>query len=164
MYLFRVCSAFAMIGLVAPAPADAQASILVDKSERTVTIVSADGTSRRLSGARFGSGWKDGPKRRRGDERTPEGDYRIVEKRTEGNYRYLPALLIDYPNASDRARAKAAGVDPGDFILFHGPPRAMPFGWHPPGDWTDGCIALSPAQMKTLMQAAKVGMPVRIVP
>lgn len=146
------------------AEAAAVRSILIDKSARTVTILDHSDKPRVLTGARFGSGWKDGPKRRRGDKRTPEGSYHVAEMRKDGTYKYLPALLLNYPNAMDRAISARNGWDPGDFILIHGPPGWMPIDMHPPGDWTDGCIALSRKQMRTLMSLAEEGMPVRIVP
>ena len=137
--------------------------LLIDKSDRTLTIHYADGTKSVLTGARFGSGWKLGPKRASGDEKTPEGEYHVLDHRTSGKFNYIPALYLDYPNATDRSASKALGVDPGGDILIHGPPKAM-LGMHPPGNWTDGCIALSRKQMGLIMSVSKVGTRVQIVP
>lgn len=140
-------------------------SVAVDKSERTLTVRYADGSEEVLGGLRFGARWKDGPKRARGDDKTPEGTYRISEVRTsKGTYKYVPAFLIDYPNAEDRAISRKLGFDPGDTILIHGPPSAMPFDMHPPGDWTDGCMALKRSQMKRLVGVLRKGTPVTILP
>ena len=43
-----------------------------------------------------------GIKRQKGDRATPEGRYRIVEKKDVGQSVYHRALLLDYPNAADR--------------------------------------------------------------
>jgi hypothetical protein len=42
-------------------------------------------------------------KQRSGDRATPEGMYRVVQKRARGQTTYYKALLINYPNDEDRA-------------------------------------------------------------
>ncbi|MBI5586318.1 MAG: L,D-transpeptidase family protein, partial [Deltaproteobacteria bacterium] len=49
-----------------------------------------------------------GPKLYQGDNRTPEGLYRIVEKKDRGKTKYHLALLLDYPNLRDRSRYDSA--------------------------------------------------------
>src|SRR4029450_10593334 len=44
-----------------------------------------------------------GDKQRAGDRATPEGMYRVVQKRARGQTTYYKALLINYPNDEDRA-------------------------------------------------------------
>jgi murein L,D-transpeptidase YafK len=141
--------------------------LLIDKSDRTLTIIFGDGTLQTMHGLRFGDAWDQGPKRQQGDERTPEGEYRVLEHRTSRidypHVVFLPALYLDYPNLDDVSRAEALGVHPGGAIMIHGP--------HPDftraelrEDWTDGCVALGEAQMHYLMRYTQAGTPVSIQP
>jgi murein L,D-transpeptidase YafK len=61
-----------------------------------------------------------GPKRREGDLQIPEGYYHITQLNPTSNF-YL-SMLIDYPNASDRVRARAvnARAPLGGAIMVHG--------------------------------------------
>jgi len=110
-------------------------------------------------------GWNRYPdKLQQGDGATPEGPYRVVEKKGAGETAYYRALLLDYPNAVDRrlfGRARRRGqVEPGARI-------GAQIEVHGEGgkgrDWTQGCVALSNADMKQLYELAYVGMPVTIV-
>lgn len=96
-----------------------------------------------------------GHKQQRGDSRTPEGTYRI--DRRNPNSAFHLSLGIDYPNAQDRARAAAAGVDPGGDIFIHGEGRHTRR-----GDWTDGCIAVTNAEMDLVYASVRTGTPVVI--
>ena len=148
-----------------PIPDGARATrIVIDKTARTVTVVFAADVHPPVTfaDARFGSGRMDGPKREQGDERTPEGVYRVDQVRVTGPFIYLPSLLLGYPNRADRAAAAARGVEPGGAILIHSPPKNWPLDMQPPGDWTDGCIALTRAQIKVVVDAAWQGLPVEI--
>lgn len=98
-----------------------------------------------------------GHKRQQGDRRTPEGDYRITYRNDRS--RFHLSLRISYPNEADRRQATARGVDPGGDIMIHGAT--------PPGsrtDWTEGCIAVTNAEMEAVWQRVPVGTPVRIMP
>jgi murein L,D-transpeptidase YafK len=139
--------------------------LLIDKSDRTLTVFFADGRIETLTELRFGPNWDQGPKRRRGDRRTPEGEYRVLEHRTSRidypNVIFLPALYLDYPNEADLAASEALGVDPGNAIMIHGPAPDLP----PDAaseHWTDGCAALSREQMAYLMSVTSEGTPVTI--
>ena len=68
-----------------------------------------------------------------------------------------------YPNAADRAYAKARGRSPGGDIFIHGQPNAWP-GPTLARDWTDGCIALSNAEIKQLWDIVPDGIPITIRP
>lgn len=103
-------------------------------------------------------------KRHSGDKATPEGRYRITEARQNGATRYYKALMLDYPNATDRARFDT------DRRLGLIPPRAGLGGLieiHGEGgegrDWTDGCVALTNRDMDSLFRWSQVGTPVTIV-
>ncbi len=101
-----------------------------------------------------------GDKRRRGDQRTPEGFYTLDWRNPHSEF--YRSLHISYPNARDRARARARGVDPGDNIMIHGQPvYALS---KRTGDWTYGCIAVSDQAMDILWQRVPVGTPIEIYP
>ena len=102
-----------------------------------------------------------GPKHFEGDQRTPEGLYEIDWSNPGSGYHL--SLHISYPDERDRAYAAARGRDPGGMIMIHGQPNALPAG-RVPGDWTDGCIAVSNAEMDALWQSVPDGTPIEIVP
>lgn len=104
----------------------------------------------------------EGDKQRQGDGKTPEGQFRIDRRNAASAYHL--SLGLDYPQPEDRARAGAAGYDPGGDIMIHGQPNAVPDGLRVPGDWTAGCIALTNAQIRELWQVAPVGTAVEIRP
>ena len=99
-----------------------------------------------------------------GDRTTPEGRYRVIDRRGPGQTRYHRALMLDYPNSSDRKRWEDArraglvprGAGPGSLIEIHGEGgRGV--------DWTDGCVALSNVEMDRLFALVPLGAPVTIV-
>lgn len=98
-----------------------------------------------------------GHKRQQGDQRTPEGNYRITYRNDRS--RFHLSLRISYPNEADRQQAAARGVDPGGDIMIHGatPPGSQ-------ADWTEGCIAVTNAEMDAIWQRVPVGTPIRIMP
>jgi len=99
-----------------------------------------------------------------GDGATPEGRYRVVARLGKSASIYYKALLLDYPNAGDRAefaRARKTGDLPvgariGGLIEIHG-------GGGRDQDWTNGCVALSNDDMDRVFDRAGVGTPVTIV-
>lgn len=99
-----------------------------------------------------------------GDGATPEGKYYITEEKGYGRSKYYKALLINYPNASDKVRfeenkrkghiSKRARI--GGLIEIHGEGGKG-------RDWTEGCVALTNIDMDHLMKYVGVGTPVTIV-
>lgn len=104
-----------------------------------------------------------GHKMHEGDERTPEGSYQI-DWRNPRSVAYL-SLHISYPNTEDTVRAEAAGVSPGGNIMIHGLPNGWGFlgGLHRVYDWTDGCIAVTNAEIREIWAYVPNGTPIRIV-
>jgi murein L,D-transpeptidase YafK len=99
-----------------------------------------------------------GPKRFRGDGRTPEGHY-LIDRRNP-NSKFHLSLGISYPDARDVAYAIAHGRHPGGDIFVHGDRRR---GIDPPGrDWTAGCIACSNRDMERLYAMVPNGTPISI--
>jgi murein L,D-transpeptidase YafK len=105
-----------------------------------------------------------GAKERAGDHRVPEGIY-IVDRKNPQSQFHL-ALHVSYPNATDRARASKLGVDPGGNIEIHGlEKKYAPLGaLHRTYDWTDGCIAVTDAEIEEIYPQIRVGTPVEIRP
>ncbi len=134
--------------------------ILVDKSDRTLILYRDGKEIHRYTDIRFGD-QPVGHKQFEGDEKTPEGDY-IISGRNP-NSAYHLSLRISYPNAADRAYARSKGRSPGGDIFIHGQPNRSPLE-RLPGDWTDGCIALSNAEIKLLWQQVDDGTAITIQP
>ena len=134
--------------------------ILVLKSQRRLMLVRA-----KVEIARFPIALgrhPKGPKRQEGDGRTPEGDY-VIDRFDAGSY-FHRALHISYPNAADRRRALAMGVDPGGRIEIHGMPPGYE-GYDPKTfgrDWTDGCIGVSNRVVEFLWRNVGLGTPITI--
>lgn len=105
-----------------------------------------------------------GHKIQAGDNRTPEGSYIVDSRNPKSNY-YL-ALRISYPNESDIALAQRLGVSPGGGIMIHGLPNgADNIGkLHGFDDWTNGCIAVTNAEMEEIWQHVPDGAAVEIKP
>jgi murein L,D-transpeptidase YafK len=102
------------------------------------------------------------PKRRAGDNLTPEGTYVLDAKNP--NSRFHLAFHISYPSASDSSRAKKLRVSPGGDIMVHGVEKkyeslgALQHDY----DWTEGCIALTNPEIEEFARLVPVGTPIEI--
>lgn len=135
--------------------------IVIDKSDRMM-IAMQDGKPARVYSVALGFA-PEGDKVRQGDGKTPEGVFR-VDRRNDRSKFHL-SLGIDYPRPEDRARARAQGVNPGGDIFIHGQPNGrVKEGYAIRGDWTDGCVAVSDAEIRELFAATKLGTEVEIRP
>jgi murein L,D-transpeptidase YafK len=136
--------------------------VLIEKAARRLTLFSG-GTPVRTYAVALGS-QPVGPKIQQGDDRTPEGSY-VIDGRNFHSAYHL-ALHISYPNAVDRDRAAALGVDPGGDIMIHGLPNGS--GWlgpaHRERDWTEGCIAVTDSEIEEIARLVPDGTPVEIRP
>ncbi|MCL4482715.1 MAG: L,D-transpeptidase [Bacteroidetes bacterium] len=111
----------------------------------------------------FGSNWM-GDKLYAGDNATPEGRYLISRKKSARDSGYYKAMMLNYPNAEDRANyvarrksgqiPKSRGI--GGLIEIHGNGGKGV-------DWTKGCVALSDDKIDELYSKLSVGSPVTIV-
>lgn len=134
--------------------------IVVEKAARRLVLLQ-NGTEVRAY--RIALGFSPvGDKEGQGDGRTPEGVYRIDRRNDRSAYHL--SLGLDYPQAEDRARAKAAGADPGGDIMIHGQPNALPDDMVLKGDWTAGCIAVSNAEMREIWAATDAETLVEVRP
>jgi len=136
--------------------------IVVVKSTRTMTLLSGGSVLRTYKVA-LGTQPR-GAKERRGDHKTPEGVY-VIDSRNSHS-RFHLALHISYPNAIDLAKARKGGFDPGGAIMIHG--LEASFAWlgplHRETDWTDGCIAVTNAEIEEIWKLVPLGIPVEIRP
>ncbi|MFH1466695.1 MAG: L,D-transpeptidase family protein [Pseudomonadota bacterium] len=155
-------------------------SLIVVLKEARVAMVFAQGALRQggdgpacwrvALGVNDRGEYPPGPKRRRGDRRTPEGWYRTSDKPSSS---FAPAVALHYPNAADAraglaaglvTEAEVAGIEQalkagrkpsqntrlGGEILFHGGGS-----WR---DWTWGCIALDDADNAEFRAQLPTGM------
>jgi len=74
------------------------------------------------------------------------------------------SLKISYPDVADRADAAELNVDPGGDIFIHGAPNWWVLPGTPPGDWTQGCIAVTDAEIEEIRTLVRNGTPVEISP
>ena len=137
-------------------------AIVVDKLARELKIYK-DGKVVKSYVAELGTNWI-GDKQQQGDKSTPEGLYKIIDKKSNGQTRYYKALLLDYPNEDDKKRflknKKDGMVKPevniGNLIEIHGHGGKGI-------DWTDGCIALMDDDMDVIFKLCPVGTKITIV-
>ncbi len=134
--------------------------ILVDKSDRTLILYKSGTEIARYANIRLGDA-PAGHKQFEGDEKTPEGTYRISGRNPGSSYHR--SLRISYPDRADIAYAKSKGKSPGGDIFIHGQPN----GWKGATinrDWTDGCIALSNSEIEQLWRVVPDGISIKIQP
>ncbi len=139
-----------------------QLVILVNKMDSKCSLLKS-GKTVKVFGAELGSNWMV-DKVMKGDRSTPEGVYKITEKKKGFKTKYHKALLINYPNDEDAARfdtLKKSGAIPrsaqiGGLIEIHGDGGK---GIH----WTDGCIALQNNEIDQLYDLCPTGTPVIII-
>ena len=135
---------------------------VVRKSERRLYLLKGDSV---LRSYRIALGLQpQGSKERAGDFRTPEGSYRLTRRNAHSDY--FLSIQVSYPNAEDLQRAHRNRWPAGGSIMVHGLPNYLK---HPPdyyasADWTDGCIALSNADMVEFWLLSHDNMPIEIVP
>lgn len=136
--------------------------ILVNKTASTVSMLKS-GKVIHVFEAEFGPNWM-GDKIMKGDRSTPEGKYKVTEKKKGTKTKYHKALLLNYPNDEDRARfenLKKAGAVPrnaqvGGLIEIHGDGGK---GIH----WTDGCIALKNKDMDVVYDNCPISTTIIII-
>ncbi len=149
-------------GTSGPAEAELADKVVVYKSKRQMQLLR---TGQILRTYRIALGDNPvGHKRQEGDEKTPEGAY-VLDWRNP-NSLYYKSIHISYPNAQDREQARRRGVSPGGDIMIHGMNNQTAWlgsiqHWR---DWTDGCIAVSNAEMDEIWKMVKNGTPIQINP
>lgn len=136
--------------------------ILVDKVAH-ILYVYQSGKVIRSYDVEFGPNWM-AHKEVAGDKATPEGNYHITSKKDGGRTGYHKAMMLDYPNAEDRAHfaqmkrqgiiSRRAGI--GNLIEIHGN-GGRGF------DWTSGCVGMRDRDIDDLFRVVGSGTRVTIV-
>ncbi|HKT74284.1 MAG TPA: L,D-transpeptidase family protein [Steroidobacteraceae bacterium] len=105
-----------------------------------------------------------GHKERSGDFRTPEGSYRLVRRNPRSDY--FLSIQVSYPNDTDIKRARRNHWDAGGSIMIHGLPNQLKHEptYYESRDWTDGCIAVSNADMVEIWMLTPDNAPIDILP
>ena len=151
-----------LLSVALPSPQQKATRVLVLKKEHKMELFSGETVIKSYTVALGRGGLA--PKQRQGDHLTPEGLYQI--DRRNKNSRFYRALHVSYPNEVDRERAHKLGVDPGGDIMIHGITNGL--GWlgsvHRTIDWTNGCIAVTDAEMDEIWLLVPDGTPVEIRP
>ncbi len=174
----------AFLLLCAPLPGVSHAGdrwILVDTVEGNLQLHAGDELVLSFPSISFGRGGVSDI-HMAGDQTTPRGEFHITRVNESDNYHLF--IGLDYPTMEhvDAAHrqgliddqtygemldyAMARGTFPhdsplGGHIGIHGLGRADP-DFHKRFHWTQGCIALTDAQVESLADLVQVGMPVVI--
>ncbi|MBK9306732.1 MAG: L,D-transpeptidase [Nitrospira sp.] len=137
-------------------------AIVVSKADRQLTLY-LNGRKALSYPVRLGfNGIRE--KQVQGDGATPEGRYRVTDKRGPGQTQFYRALVLDYPNAEDRRRFNlskktgkiAPGRGIGGLIEVHGVENES-------AEQTLGCVMLENPNMAILFERVSVGTPITIV-
>lgn len=137
--------------------------IVVVKSKRVMVLF--DENNNILSRHRISLGKNNvGTKLKQGDYKTPEGTYKIIDKRPDKVY--YREMLLDYPRQVDRERSKKLGFSAGGGITIHAQPN---WNWDGHGndytlsnDWTEGCMAVTNEGMNAIWEMIALGTEIEI--
>jgi murein L,D-transpeptidase YafK len=163
IYLTTVgLAAFAYLN-VNPLPRDAMADrVVVEKSARRLRLFQ-NGRVLKTYSVALGRA-PIGPKEHEGDQRTPEGIYKIDFHKPDSDYHL--ALHISYPEPQDIARAARQNLAAGSDIMIHGLPNGRSWigRFHRRSDWTAGCIAVTDFEIDEIYRAVSDGTPIELRP
>jgi len=158
-----------VLTVLGAAPSSATASaiemadrVVVRKSERRLMLMRGERILRSFDVALGLT--PTGHKQREGDFRTPEGDYRLSGRNPNSDF--FLAIQVNYPGPQDLRRASEEGVNPGGLIMIHGQPNrpSKPLEYYQTRDWTNGCIAVSNADMVDIWLMTPDNTPIQILP
>ncbi len=130
--------------------------ILVEKNSLAIKVLRHDGRLQVSHEYRVALGENFGPKKKEGDEKTPEGIYFITKKYIDNKITVFgtKAFHLNYPNIFDTLDGRD-----GNGIYIHGTNKPLRY------NSTNGCVALNDHDLSSLANFLKVGkMPVVIVP
>lgn len=156
-------SAFTPVVNIASPPAamPTVTRVVVHKTARRMELLSGDAV---LRSYRISLGLQPrGHKEREGDFRTPEGRYFLTRRNPRSDF--FLSIQVSYPNDRDVKHARSNGWEPGGAIMIHGLPNRLK---NDPDyysrDWTDGCIAVSNADMVEIWLLTSHNTPIDILP
>ena len=163
-------AAMLMVSLALSSSADVLATdalpvadrVVVEKSSRVLRLYRGDEVLREFPVA-LGAD-PVGDKEQEGDNRTPEGRYRLDHRNTDSDF--FLSIRVSYPAPGDVAKARSRGVDPGGQIMIHGQPNVPRYspGYYASTDWTNGCIAVSNVAMIDIWLMTGPNTPIEILP
>jgi len=134
--------------------------IIVYKAAHRMTLLK-DGQVIRSYRVALGRGGL-GNKAAAGDNRVPEGVYRITGRNPTSAYHL--SLRIGYPTAAQARDAQRRGTDLGGDIMIHGIRNGL--GWvgslHRRMDWTRGCIAVTNEEIEEIWRLVPDGTVIEI--
>jgi len=142
--------------------------IIIDKSDYELKVYDEEGWYATYPIV-FGS--KDlGDKWREGDKKTPDGHFKVIQKKIHPKWSY--ELLLDYPTMESVQRfnaRKQKGLLPknariGNGIAIHATRPEEEWTVDNFYNWTDGCVSVKYTEMKDLFSFIPVGTPVTIQP
>jgi len=136
--------------------------VVVRKSERKLLLLHGETVVRSY---RVALGLNPvGTKERAGDFRTPEGSYRLVRRNPRSDF--FLSMQVSYPNETDLKHARRNHWDTGGSIMIHGLPNQLKHEptYYESRDWTDGCIAVSNADMLEIWLLTPDNAPIDILP
>ena len=86
----------------------------------------------------------------------------VLEKYSD----FFLSIRISYPNSADASRARSGGHAPGGAIMIHGLPNnpTRSPDYYRRTDWTNGCIAVSNADMVDIWLMTTRNTPIDILP
>ncbi len=149
-------------------PAENPYYIIVDKSDYELKVYDDEGWYATYPIV-FGS--RDlGDKMKEGDKKTPDGQYKVIQKKIHPKWSY--ELLLDYPTPTNVQRfneRKLKGLLPknariGSGIAIHATRPEEEWTVDNFYNWTDGCVSVKYSEMKDLYSFIPVGTPVTIQP
>jgi murein L,D-transpeptidase YafK len=162
-----LCLSWTAVADMAVAPSGGDAfpmadHVIVHKADRRLELLRGGEVFRSFTISLGGA--PEGHKEKEGDQRTPEGTYRLDARNV--NSAFFLALRVSYPNPDDVRRARAQGVSPGNNIMIHGLPNTprYPSEQYLYADWTDGCIAVSNSAMIDIWLSVPDDTPITILP
>lgn len=136
--------------------------VVIRKADRKLLLMKDDDVLRTINVA-LGL-LPEGDKKAEGDFHTPEGSYKLIKRNPASEF--FLSIQISYPNDEDIHEARALGVDPGGQIMIHGQPNnpKHDVAYYQQTDWTNGCIAVSNADMVDIWLMTSANTPVEISP
>ncbi len=165
---------------------DGQLRLVVWKSQYTLTLYKGK-TPVRTYRAVFGQGYLDGDKQMTGDKRTPEGEFYVCTM--NHSKRFYKFIGLSYPGVKHAEYGlQDKIITPNEYALIK---KAIEERQQPPWDtrlggavgihgrmldsafspqalsqqnWTDGCVALSNADIDEVYSVVSLGTPVTILP
>ena len=165
----------------ASAGPQAEPWLLVDTEELTLKVMQGERPQMTLHNIAIGR-YGASPQKRRGDNNTPLGRFRITRIQRNSNFHRF--IGLSYPGVEHAEKgyreglisqrelqailgAHRRGESPpqntllGGRIGIHGLGRGDP-GLHETMNWTRGCVALTDEQVDSLLSWARIGMTVEI--